>query len=167
MSYQTSAPTPDLVGFLNSRSTLYANFEITMTFLIPIKPQYSLAVDDVPLDAFGNPLDPWAQPASGAIEGEGFASAFASALLITRPFGGRGQVRDQQGEVPLGIIAEQELGFTITPADYARLGPEAPNGQTATMVEFWGTIFQIRQWRADGIGALQRYVVYITQDGGP
>lgn len=155
--------TPDLAGFLTSRSVLFNNFGIWMAFLIPVQPQYA---PGTPLNPFNEPLDPWMTPASGAIEGTGFTSAFASATLVTRPYGGRGQVRDQQGETPLGIIAEQQLGINITPQTYAAVGPEASGG-TATHVAFWGERFQIRQWRSDGIGALQRYVVFISQESGP
>lgn len=160
------AITPDLAGFINSRKVLFDNFGIFMAFLIPIEPAYDQAVDGIPLDLFGKPLDPWATPASGAIENTAFTSAFASATLVTRPYGGRGQVRDQQGEYAPGIVAEQQLGLNIMPEDYAAFGPEASGG-TATHVLFWNERFEIRQWRADGIGSLQRYVVYISQESGP
>lgn len=149
---------PDLSGFVASRDVLYANFGITMAFLIPQETAYD---NTMPLGPFGEPLDPWATPASGGIDH--YASAFASGLLVTRPYGGRGQVRDQQSQTPIGVAPEEELGVNIRPADYAVFGPGGSSGE-ATHVEFWGQIYQIRQWRPDGIGGLQRYVVYITQE---
>lgn len=157
----TSGIWPDLAGFVGSRDVLYANFGIYMAFLIPQEPVYD---DTMPVGAFGEALDPWATPASGGINS--YASAYASGLLVTRPYGGRGQVRDQQGQTPIGIVPEEELGVNIRPSDYAVFGPGGSMGE-ATHVFFWGQMYQIREWRADGIGGLQRYVVYITQESNP
>lgn len=155
--------TPDLAGFLNSRQVLYKNFGISMAFLIPIQAQYS---PSTPVNPFHEPLDPWMTPASGFVEGTGFSSAFVTGTLVTRPYGGRGQVRDQQAMTPLGRIADEGVGVNIQLVDFARVGPEGSVG-TATHVAFWGQRFQIREWRPDGVGALQRYVVYLSSEGGP
>ncbi len=151
--------TPDLAGFLASRQVLYDNFGLDVAFLIPIAPGY---LPSVPMNPFGEPLDPWAQPASGAIEGVGYSSAFVTCTLVTRPYGGRGQVRDQEAETPVGIVADQMLGLNRRVADFARVGPGGSVGE-ATRCAFWGQTFEIRQWRPDGVGGLERYVVYITQ----
>lgn len=153
--------TPDLAGFLASRSTLYANFGISVAFLIPKQAVWPTVT---PLTPFGSPVDPWETPTAGG--DLAFASAFVTCTLVTRPYGGRGQVRDDDVLTPIGSVPGQMLGLNIQVVDYPRVGPGAVGG-TATHVAFWGERFQIREWRADGVGGLERYIVYISQSGGP
>jgi hypothetical protein len=154
---------PDIAGFNTAQGKLYDFFGVACNFGVPIQTEWDVTV---PMDPFGQPLDAFAAPASGGVDAYNFTAV--TAIIVNRPFGGRGQVKDTTtGLTPVGRIGDAEIGLHIRPADYALIGRDGTNGE-ATIVEVGGVRYDIRDWRPGGLpqtGYPTRYEVFLREEG--
>jgi hypothetical protein len=136
---------PDLAGFAEAQQRLRSRFGRVVTFYKPTDALYS---PDVPLDEqTGNPFDPTIRPASGGA----IASASAVASVVYAPL--QGTNRDRTVSDQLGQHSKLNKDLILGIAD-------RPVASGAVRFELDGEHWKIVDTKLDGVGDLQRVVVF-------
>jgi hypothetical protein len=136
---------PDLAGFAEAQQRLRDRFGRVVTFYRPSDALYS---PDVPLDEqTGQPFDPTIRPASGGA----LASASATANVVYAPLAGTS--RDKTVSDQLGRHSKLNKNLILGIEDQS-----VASG--AVRFEVDGEHWKIVDVKLDGVGAIQRVVVF-------
>jgi hypothetical protein len=136
---------PDLAGFAEAQRRLRSRFGRVVTFY---KPTDALYDPGVPIDQqTGQPFDPTIKPASGGA----LASASAVASVVYQPL--QGTSRDRTLSDQLGRHSKLNKDLIL---DIGQRGIASG----AVRFEIDGETWAIVDTKLDGVGALQRVVVF-------
>jgi hypothetical protein len=136
---------PDLAGFAEAQQRLRSRFCRVVTFYRPTDALWS---PDVPLDEqTGQPFDPTIKPASGGA----IASASAVASVVYMPLQGVSRDRTVVDQIGRHSKQNKDLILDISERDVA---------SGALRFELDGEQWEIVDTKLDGIGDLQRIIVY-------
>lgn len=138
-------PTPDLAGFRDAQDRLRQALGQDIVFQIPVAKTWG---PDVSLDPeTGEPYDPTAVPVSGG----GVTTVTVRATVIFRPIK-RGD-EDQVTGVAGGVMNDQNVALLVAATDFTEIEP-------ATGFVLNGKDYSITDIMPDGLGEIDRYVVY-------
>lgn len=140
-----AAAEPDLAGFAEAQGRLRDHFGEVVVLLRPTAHSWP---SGTPLDPeSGEPFDP-VLAAQGSAS---MASAQITANIAERPFG--------RADVEWTNIGARETDDVMLIADVGASAALA----SATRFEARGTHYEMRSWRFDGIGGIQRAIAFGTQ----
>jgi len=139
---------PNLAGYDDAMRRKRDRMGQDVIFYVMTTPTYA---PDVPLDPeSGKPIDPWAEPASGGVEVE----VMVRGSVVNRPIGGG--TADDSRATAIGIVPEDNLAVILSPEDFDRV-------KTARTFVAYGERFKVTDARPDGIGSLQRHIIFGTR----
>lgn len=160
---------PDLAGFVDAQKRLRSKLGRSVTFFTPLTPIYPSSVGSGKIDPETHlPYDPVIQPAGfrvpasgGAASGfvpagsqaSGYASASATCSVVYHPLDTSEIRRPPVAGTPFGNRDKANKDLIADPSDLAVF-------ERATWFLLDGEGYRIELIKPDGIGGLQRYVIY-------
>lgn len=138
---------PNLTGFIAAQRRLRQKLGQDVTFIVPGAATYPPGTRLDP--ETGRPFDAFLEATGG-----GATEVVVRASIVSRPL--IGDPNDHLRGTPIGPFASDQVAFLVDADDFEPI-------RGATEARVMGTTFRITDKRPDGIGGLQRWVVFGEQ----
>jgi hypothetical protein len=138
---------PNLAGYVAAQRRLRDMLGQDVTFLVAGTDTYPPGTVMDP--ETGRPVDPYVEPTSS-----GATEVVVRASVVTRPL--IGDPNDQARITPVGDIASDQIAFLVDNDDFEPI-------RNAHEAHVYGVAYRINDKRPDGIGGLQRWIIFGEQ----